>query len=157
MEKTIQILKFLFAIICGYTATILGGFDNLVVLLLVLTACDLLFGSAKGIKNKNFSSSIFLWGLVNKAIVFMVIAIMVKIDLVLGKAGMLRNVFIIWFSLCEGASIIENSAALGIPWPDGLLGVLVQVRKGFSINICKIVEQIIDNYNVARDTEGGNK
>lgn len=154
MENTINIMKIVLSVIVGYIATFLGGFDNLVVLLLILTCCDLLFGSAKGVKNKNFSSSIFFWGLVNKAVIFLVIAIMVKIDLVLGKGGILRNVFIIWFSICEGASIIENSAALGIPWPDGLLNILVQVRKGFSINISKIVQQIIDNYNIASDTEG---
>lgn len=150
MEKTIYYSKVVLALIGGYVATMLGGADNLLYMLLFLTTCDLLLGAAKGAKNKNFASSIFFWGLVNKAVIFMIVAIMVKVDLTLGKFGFLRNAFIIWFSICEGASIIENSASLGIPWPDGLLNILIQVRKGFSINLSKIVQQIIDNYNLPK-------
>lgn len=148
MEKVISVFKVVLSVVGGFLATALGGFDSLTTMLIILAFCDVLFGSAKGIKNKNFSSSILLWGLINKAVIFAVIAIMVKVDAALGKVGFLRNAFIIWFSLCEGASMIENSASLGIPWPDGLLNVLIQVRKGFSINLSKIVKQIIDNYNV---------
>lgn len=157
MEKVVSIIKLVLSVIGGVVATSIGGFDNLMTLLMILAFCDVLFGGAKGIKNKNFSSSILLWGLINKAVIFMVIAVMVKVDYALGKAGFLRNAFIIWFSLCESASMIENSASLGIPWPDGLLSILVQVRKGFSINISKIVKQIIDNYHLSVDDERGDE
>ena len=148
MEKLINVLKVIVAVTGGYVTTMVGGFDNLINLLLFLACCDLAFGGAKGIKNKNFSSSIFFWGLINKAVIFVVIAMMVKVDLAIGKVGVLRNAFIIWFALCEAASIVENSAALGAPWPDGLLSVLVQVRKGFSINLSKIVKRIIADYAI---------
>ena len=154
MERTISILKIVLAGIGGYIATSLGGFDNLLMLLIALSFSDQAFGAAKGFKKKGFSSSIFFWGIVNKAVIFVIIAIMVKVDLAIGKVGFLRNAFIIWFSLCESASIIENTAALGIPWPDGLLSVLVQVRKGFSINISKIVQQIIENYKIEDKKDG---
>lgn len=156
MEKVISILKIVIAVTGSFIASALGGADSLTTLLLILASCDILFGGAKGIKNKNFSSSIFFWGLINKAVIFLVIAIMVKVDAAIGKVGFLRNAFIIWFSLCESASMIENSASLGVPWPDGLLNVLVQVRKGFSINISKIVQQIIENYNIPK-SEGSDE
>jgi toxin secretion/phage lysis holin len=146
MEKTINVLKIIIAVTGSWLASMLGGADNLIILLLALASLDMAFGAAKGAKNKKFSSSVFLWGIINKAIIFAIIALMVRVDLVLDKVGFLRNAFIIWFSICEGASIIENSASLGVPWPDGLLNILVQVRKGFSINVSKIVQQIIDNY-----------
>lgn len=153
MEKTIYYSKVVLALVGGYFASLLGGADKLLFMLLCLVTCDLIFGAAKGTKNKNFASSIFFWGLVNKAVIFMIVAIMVQVDSVLGKFGILRNSFIIWFAICEGASIIENTATLGIPWPDGLLNILIQVRKGFSINLSKIVQQIIDNYKLPK-TEG---
>jgi toxin secretion/phage lysis holin len=151
----VSIIKILVAAIGGLIATTLGGSDYLLMLLMYLTGSDLLLGGLKGVKNKNFSSSIFFWGLINKAVIFMIVAMMVKADFVIGKEGFLRNTFIIWFSICESASIIENSASLGLPWPDGLLGILVQVRKGFSINLSKIVKQIIDNYGMTNNEKDG--
>lgn len=149
MEKTIDILKFIIAAGGAWIVSRLGGQDHLIVLLMILTGSDMLLGGAKGIKNKKFSSSIFFWGLINKAIIFVVIAIMVQIDLVIGKSGFLRNAFIIWFSICEMASLLENTAVLGVPWPDGLINVLSQVKKGFSINISKIVQRIIEEYKIS--------
>lgn len=148
MDKTISITKAVIAAMGAWIIARLGGADHLITLLLILTGSDMVFGGAKGIKNKNFSSSIFFWGLINKAIIFVVIAIMVQVDLVIGKSGFLRNAFIIWFCICESASILENTATLGLPWPDGLVNILVQVRKGFSINLSKIVQKIIDEYKV---------
>src|SRR5690349_8185441 len=104
MDKTISITKAVTAALGAWLIARLGGADNLIFLLLILTGSDMLFGGAKGIKNKIFSSSIFFWGLINKAVIFFVIAIMVQVDLVIGKPGLLRNTFIIWFSICEAAS-----------------------------------------------------
>jgi len=157
MEKIVSILKVVVAVAGTFIASSLGGCDDLIILLLALSGSDMILGGAKGIKSKNFSSSIFLWGIVNKAIIFIIIALMVKVDLVLGRVGLLRNAFIIWFSICEAASIIENSATLGVPWPDGLLNILVQVRKGFSINLSKIVQRIIADYKLPESEEEGEK
>lgn len=154
MDKTISISKVVLAATASWLIARLGGADNLIILLLILAGSDMLLGGAKGIKFKKFSSSIFFWGLVNKAVLFIVIAIMVQVDLVIGKPGLLRNTFIIWFSICESASMLENSASLGVPWPDGLINVLVQVKKGFSINISKIVQKIIEEYKITDDAEG---
>lgn len=148
MEKVIEIGKWVVAMFTSFLMSVVGGGDTLVILMLSLVVADLVFGALKGIKNKVFSSSILFWGIVNKAILFCIIAIMYRVDLALG-IDILRNTFIMWFCICDGASIIENTAIIGIPWPDGLLKVLVQVRKGFSINISKIVTKIIEEYNVS--------
>lgn len=145
MEKLIDILKWVIAFFLSVFIGALGGADNLLKLIIVMVCADEIAGILKGIKQNNFSSSILFWGLINKAFEFCVIAVMYRVDLALG-VNILRNTFIIWFSICEGASIIENSAVIGISWPDGLLKVLIQVRKGFSINISKIVKKIIEEY-----------
>jgi toxin secretion/phage lysis holin len=153
MEKTINIVKVIITAVIGSLATALGGFDKLMILFIWLACFDVLFGTAKGFKQKNFSSSLLFWGLVNKAVGFAIIALMVMVDNAIGKVGLLRNLFTIWFCLCNGASIIENTAAIGVPWPDWMVGAMVQVKKGFSINLGKIVQKIIDDY-VKVDKEG---
>lgn len=152
MEKVIDVTKWVLAVAIGFITSALGGFDNLLILLNILTSSDVFSGCLKGAKQKKFSSSILLWGLINKAFIYVIIAIMHQVDTVLGL-NILRNTFIIWFGLCEAASIIENSAIIGVPWPDGLLNILVQVRKGFSINISKIVTKIIDEYKLESESE----
>ena len=153
MDKTISTIKIVIAVIGGWIATVLGGFDALMTLCIWLAFFDVLFGAAKGFKLKNFSSSLLFWGLVNKAVGFSIIALMVLVDQAIGKVGILRNSFTIWLCICNGASIVENTASLGFPWPDWMQSALVQVKKGFSINLGKIVQKIIDDY-VKVDKEG---
>lgn len=146
MEKTMYAIKIAITMIGGCLATALGGFDKLMILFIWLAFFDVIFGAAKGFKQKNFSSSLLFWGLVNKAVGFAIIALMVMVDKAIGKVGLLRNLFTIWFCLCNGASIVENTALIGVPWPDWMVGAMVQVKKGFSINLGKIVQKIIDDY-----------
>lgn len=146
-QNIIQYLKLAVALVTSFLWSALGGHDNLAILLLTLVCSDIVLGTCKGIKNKMFSSSILVWGVFNKAIYFVIIMLMVRVDAALGLS-ILRNTFIVWFCICDGASLIENSATLGVPWPDGILNVLVQVRKGFSINISKIVIKIIEEYGI---------
>ncbi|BBF45089.1 hypothetical protein lbkm_3848 [Lachnospiraceae bacterium KM106-2] len=154
LESMIRVLKCVVAVVVGTLAKWLGGDDTLIDLMIMLVCCDTIFGITKGMKEHNFASSILYWGLVNKATMFVWIAIMYKVDQVL-SISILRNTFIIWFCLCDCASIVENTATIGMPWPDGLLKILVQVRKGFSINISKIVKQIIDNYGIETNEKDG--
>lgn len=160
MEKTIDVLKIITATIFGAFITAVGGFDNLLQLYIILFVSDLVFGGLKAIKNKNFASAVMFWGFINKIIAFVVIAILSAVDGVLGINNTLRNITIIWFCICEGASILENLIILGLPMPDGLKDILSQVKKGFNINITKIVTQIIENYKIPmsnKETEETNE
>lgn len=152
MEKTIDIIKLVIATIGAFISSWLGGFDKLLQFYLVCIVCDLVFGAFKGIKKKEFSSSVLFWGFMNKVIALVAIGILDKLDEVL-SIDLLRNTALIWFCICEGASLLENFAILGLPIPDGLRNILTQVKKGFSINFTKIVKQIIDNYKVPIENE----
>lgn len=156
MEKTIYVVKIAVTVIGGFLATALGGFDTLMTLCIWLAFSDVVFGLAKGFKQGKFSSALLFWGIVNKAVGFAIIALMVKVDLVLGRADLLRNCLTIWVCLCNGASIVENTAAIGFPWPDWMQNAMIQVKKGFSINLGKIVQKIIDDY-IKIDKDKGEK
>jgi|GEM_PF-1146057 len=147
MDSTVQTIKRITAVVTGILAGILGGFDSLLQFYTGLMVVDFALGCVKGIKAKNFSSAIALWGFINKIIALSVIVLCVLFDNVLGDGDYLRSISIIWFCVCEGASILENLAVIGIPFPQGLREVLVQAQKGFSINFSQIVGQIIKNYS----------
>lgn len=151
MDKTIDYVKAAISVLGGLLSAVLGGLDGLLQFYIALFMCDLCVGSLKAIKNKNFASSVLFWGFINKVIALAVIAILTSLDRVLGLNNTLRNISIIWFSICEGASLLENLAILGLPIPDGLRNILIQVKKGFNINLTKVVKQIIDNYQIPID------
>lgn len=148
MDKTIDYIKVIISVCGGFLSAAVGGLDGLLQFYIGLFLCDLCVGSLKAIKNKNFASSVLFWGFINKVIALAVIAILTSLDKVLGLNDTLRNIAIIWFSICEGASLLENLAILGLPIPDGLRNILIQVKKGFNINLTKVVKQIIENYNI---------
>mgnify|MGYP001165967624 FL=1 len=151
MDKTIDYVKVAISLLGGFLSAALGGVDGLLQLYVIMFVFDLCVGALKAVKNKNFASSLLCGGFINKVIALAVIAMLTKLDAVLGFNNTLRNIAIIWFCLCEGASLLENLAILGLPIPDGLRGILVQVKKGFNINLTKVVKQIIDNYNIPID------
>ena len=153
METIVKVFKLVIAIVGGVIANALGGFDGLVRFYITLACIDYALGWLKGIKAKNVSSAIAFWGLNNKIIVLCLIGVAFQLDVIF-KLDYLRNTVIIWFCICEGASILENSAYLGLPVPDGVLDILIQVKKGFNINLCEVVKKIISDYNVDK---GGNK
>lgn len=147
LEKVVQALKWGVALLFGFIADACGGGDRLFTLICAIVCMDIVFGMLKGIKKNEFSSSLLYWGVVNKLSMFAFIALANYLDLVL-PVKVLRNSFIVWLCITDGASIVENTTVLGFPWPEWLSGVMIQVRKGFSINLYKIVKQIIDNYGI---------
>lgn len=154
MDKTIEGVKLAIATIGAFISSWVGGFDELLQFYLICVICDLVFGAIKGIKKKEFSSSLLFWGFMNKVLALAAVGILNKLDGVL-NVDLLRNTAIIWFCICEGASLLENFASLGLPIPEGLRSILTQVKKGFSINFTQIVKQIIENYKIPIDDEKG--
>lgn len=148
MEKVVDFVKIITTMVGAYVASALGGWDAVIKLYFALFICDLCLGALKGIKTKTFSSSILFWGFINKFIAVLFIRLAVMVDSALNAPVSCRMIMVVWYCICEGASILENSAVLGVPIPDGLREILIQVKKGFSINITKIVKQIIDNYKI---------
>lgn len=147
MEKEITYIKVVLSIAGGMITQYMGGYDTILSLLVWLVMADFILGCLWGVKAKDFSSTVAKWGFVTKFVYFATVAICVKIDMVIGKDCFIRNIAIIWFALCEGASVLENAAKLGAPLPAGLLDVLVQAKNGFSIRVTDIVKTIVLEYS----------
>ena len=144
MEEKIMYIKMILSITCGFFIELLGGADRLLTLILHLVIIDFLLGILCSVKRKDFSSTIAKWGFVSKFFYFIIISLCYLIDGVVGNGCFLRNIAIVWFSICEGASILENAVILGVPLPQGIVEILAQAKNGFSIRIIDIVKKMIE-------------
>lgn len=133
--KVFDYIKIVVSAVWAWVLTALGGADDGLILLVMLICADILTGCLKAGKKKKLSSAEMRAGIVRKLLIFVIIAITVRIDIVLlhiigepimifGKAASIRILFICYCSLEELISILENASELGVPIPKWLRRIL---------------------------------
>lgn len=115
------------AALLGYVAKFLGGFDSLLVTLVILIATDYVTGVIGAIYEKKLSSSIGYKGIIKKVIMLLVVGVAVTLQRILPDALPLREMTILFFIANEGLSVLENAAKV-IPLPQKLKSVLLQLK-----------------------------
>ena len=128
MEKLFNDCSLCLGIIGGFLGWLLGGFDILLVTLIVLIILDYLSGVLTAISQKTLSSEVGLKGIIRKFVMLLVVAGMTAIQAALLPGLPLREMVIVFFISNEGISVLENAASLGIPFPEKLKSVLLQLR-----------------------------
>lgn len=112
--------------ICGF---LFGGADGLLIALVIFMVIDYLTGLLYGICSKTLSSKKGLLGFLKKFCIFLVVAVAHTLDLyILNDSEILRNATIGFYIANDGISILENVAKLGIPLPQKLKDVLIQLK-----------------------------
>lgn len=99
-----------FSFILGGLAFLVGGFDNLLVALLVLMGCDWLTGILKALKKGKFSAIVGLWGIVNKVVALIVV---IAINFVQTGAAInlpLRETVLVMLLINEALSTLANAS-----------------------------------------------
>lgn len=66
---------------------------------------------------KTLSSRIGFVGIAKKAIIFILVAVCHKVDLVLGNAHFFRDAVVFFYIANEMLSILENAGRIGVPIP----------------------------------------
>lgn len=127
MEKYFNAISFIAAVIGGFIASLLGGWDGLLKTITVLMVLDFLSGWLKGLYTKSMSSEIGFRGIVKKVVVFMVIGGANAIQWLISGSVPLREIVIMFFIANEGLSLVENAAVM-IPIPQKFKDVLLQLR-----------------------------
>ncbi|MDD2954954.1 MAG: phage holin family protein [Oscillospiraceae bacterium] len=108
----------------------LGGWDNMIVTLVVFMGLDFLLGILSAAKSGTVNSQVMLWGGINKILVLLLVAVGVRLDITLGLASPICRTAVCWFYIGrEGLSMIENSGKLGFPWPRFLQDMLEQMKQ----------------------------
>ena len=127
MEKLFNFVSVIGGIVGGALTALLGGWDQLIVALIILMILDYLTGVLQSIYNKELSSKIGFKGLLKKVLILCVVAVSVVIEKDLGVQA-IREVVIMFFACNEGISVLENATKMGIPLPKKLQDVLLQIK-----------------------------
>ena len=131
MEKLFDYLRILVvAIGTGFT-WLFGAWDTPLVVLIVFMTLDYITGFTRGYINKELSSDVGLKGIARKCVIFVVLIVAVMLDRLMNTGNWLFRSLVCYFYITnEGLSLLENSAALGVPIPTKLKDALAQLKEG---------------------------
>jgi toxin secretion/phage lysis holin len=130
MKDFIHTLQIIFAAIGGYIGWFLGGFDGLLYALVAFVVIDYITGIMAAILEKKLSSNIGFKGIFKKVLIFTFVGISHIVDIYILQNGSAVRTAVIFFYLSnEGLSIIENATKIGLPVPEKLKAVFVELGK----------------------------
>lgn len=107
-----------------------GKWETGLIVLITCMCLDFILGLLCGTKEKELSSQIGFSGLKKKFTIIIILILAVLLDRLLGQGWIFRTLVIYFYIAMEGISILENSTRLGVPFPQKLKDILVQLRDG---------------------------
>lgn len=121
----------------GAIAGMLGGWDPLLRVLVILMAADYVSGLLVAVMGKSakteyggLSSKVGAMGLARKGLMLMVVLVAAMMDSVMGTGSAMCRDAACWFYIAnEGISILENVGLAGAPYPAKLKQLLGQKQK----------------------------
>ena len=120
----------IFAALGGYIGWFLGGFDGFLYALIAFVVIDYITGVMVAVLEKKLSSDIGFKGIFRKVLIFMLVGIGHIIDCyIIEKGGAIRTAVIFFYLSNEGLSILENAALVGLPIPEKLKGILLELKE----------------------------
>ena len=129
MKELWNWFQIVIAAIGGWLGYFLGGFDGFLYALVAFVVIDYVTGVMVAILEKKLSSGIGFRGIFKKALIFSLVAIGHIIDeRLIGDGSVIRTAVIFFYISNEGISIIENANKIGLPIPEKLKDILVQLH-----------------------------
>ena len=128
MQNVIDKIELMFAALGGFLGWFFGGFDGFLYALIVFVVMDYFTGIlAAGVK-RELSSEVGFKGIAKKVCIFVLVGIANIVDTqVLMNGSAIRTAVIFFYLSNEGLSVLENSAVIGLPIPDKLKAMLIQL------------------------------
>lgn len=127
MEKMFNSISIAFGVIGGLIVSFLGGWDGLAITLVSFIVLDWITGLLKAIYNKNLSSYTGFKGIIKKVVILIVVGVAVLLETNMGIPA-IREIVMMFFIANEGISLLENVSQMGIPFPEKLKDILIQLR-----------------------------
>lgn len=116
------------AVIGTFITSALGGWDIMVQTLIWFMVADFIIGFIAAMKLKKVDSQVMLWGGVNKLLVFVLVALATRLDILLALQNPYIRTAVIWFYIGrEGLSLVENYGKMGLPLPTFIKTMLKQI------------------------------
>lgn len=127
IEKCFNTVSNIAGLIGGAFVYLFGGWDVLIIALLLLMVFDYISGILKGLYNKEISSKIGWHGIIKKVLTLIVVCLSVVCE----KIGIpaIREITIMFFIVNEGISILENASQTGLKIPPKIKEMLLQLRE----------------------------
>jgi len=119
--------KVILGSLIGIAAQVWGGWNQIMTTLVILIVLDVVTGFLRAFVQKDLSSDIGFRKLPRKLLIFCVLAVAAQADVLLGLETTTRNVVAGIYCANEGLSVLENSAAAGLPVPDIVRDALKQI------------------------------
>ena len=117
------------AAIGGWLGYFLGGMDGLMIALIVFMALDYITGLMCAMIDKKLSSAVGFKGICKKVLILLLVGVANIVDVhVVGTGSALRGAVVCFYLSNEGLSLLENAAYIGLPVPEKLRAVLVQLH-----------------------------
>jgi toxin secretion/phage lysis holin len=135
MEKIWNWTQIAFASVGGILGWLVGAgspggrLDGLIYALISLMAFDYISGIMCACVEKTLSSEVGFRGIFKKVLILCLVAVGNLMDVhVIGTGAVLRSAIIFFYIANEGLSLLENTTRLGLPVPQKLKDVLVQLH-----------------------------
>lgn len=116
------------AFVGGALGKLLGGWDQMLVILVILIVLDYVSGIIKSVYQRSLSSEVGWKGILKKVMFLVTVMVAYLVQQVIGNVVPLREIVIAFFIANEALSILENGGAMGIKYPKKLLDVLKQLH-----------------------------
>jgi len=132
--------KIVFETVCGtvggLAGFLFGAADGLFYALVAFAVLDYVTGIIGAIIKRELSSRIGFEGIFKKLMVFVLVALanIIDIQVLGGTEGVLRSAVVSFLLANEGLSILENISNAGMPIPQKLKNLFMQIKKGDNNN-----------------------
>lgn len=123
-------IKTVTAIVAGALSTLIGGWDMILEILLIVMTLDYITGVVSAFRQKTVSSNKGYMGLVKKGGIFVIIILAAQMDRMTGNDNhIFRNCTALFFVANDALSVLENVGELGIELPAFLRSALIKLRE----------------------------
>ncbi|NLO60632.1 MAG: phage holin family protein [Spirochaetales bacterium] len=113
----------------GLFTVLIGAWDTVLEILLVVMAVDYITGVSSSFRNKRISSALGHNGLIKKANIFLIVILAAQLDKISGNSNYIfRNCTAVFFIANDAISIIENVGEMGIRLPKFLKNAFVRLQ-----------------------------
>ena len=116
--------------IIGIIGYLFGDINGLLVALLIAMSLDFVTGIIVAVVKHELSSNICGKGIAKKVLMLCIVVVGYLVDsAVIGEGAAIQNLVVIFYLANECISLLENSARLGVKYPDKLIKILEQLRE----------------------------
>ncbi|SKA89768.1 holin, Cph1 family [Clostridium sp. USBA 49] len=124
-----ETLNSIFAAIGTGLTYIFGGWDTVLLVLVIFMGLDYLTGVIAATYQKNLNSEIGFKGLLKKCTILIVLIVAVMLDKLINQGTWVFRTLVAYFYIAnEAISLLENSSKVGLPIPEKLVNALAQLK-----------------------------